>query len=133
MGKVMVEALGAGGIAERCRISAETGRRPLPSPFHLLTLPLPERSPKAILGGHASVCSARWILGAGFGQGRGHGLRTGATTGHVFDTWLPERATRYTFRFFGTLMVVGLRWVGVMGRRSYIHDLSGERLDSALR
>ncbi len=46
-------------------------------------------------------------------------VRYGATTGHVFDTFLPERATRYTFRVFGTLMAVGLvllvaRWVGVM-------------------
>ncbi|HWA18469.1 MAG TPA: hypothetical protein VG757_05685 [Devosia sp.] len=50
----------------------------------------------------------------------GMAVRYGATTGHVFDTFLPERATRYTFRFFGTLMVVGLvlvgmRWAGVMG------------------
>ena len=50
----------------------------------------------------------------------GMAVRYGATTGHVFDTFLPERATRYTFRFFGTLMVVGLvlagmRWVGMMG------------------
>ena len=46
-------------------------------------------------------------------------VRYGATTGHVFDTFLPERATRYTFRFFGTLMAVGLfllvaRWTGVL-------------------
>ncbi|MDR3472075.1 MAG: hypothetical protein P4M09_10340 [Devosia sp.] len=44
----------------------------------------------------------------------------GATTGHVFDTFLPERATRYTFRFFGSLMVLGLalltlRWLGIIG------------------
>lgn len=35
-------------------------------------------------------------------------VRYGATTGRVFDTFLPERATRYTFRFFGSLMVIGL-------------------------
>lgn len=44
-------------------------------------------------------------------------VRYGATTGHVFDTFLPERATRYTFRVFGTLLVVGVvllvvRWTG---------------------
>ena len=49
----------------------------------------------------------------------GMAVRYGATTGHVFDTFLPERATRYTFRFFGTLMVIGLvllvaRWIGVL-------------------
>ena len=47
-------------------------------------------------------------------------VRYGATTGHAFDTFLPERATRYTFRFFGSLMVVGLfmlmvRHSGVIG------------------
>ncbi len=47
-------------------------------------------------------------------------VRYGAETGYVFDTFLPERATRYTFNFFGTVMVVGLgllllRWVGVIG------------------
>ncbi|MCW5715026.1 MAG: hypothetical protein KIT43_10985 [Bauldia sp.] len=46
--------------------------------------------------------------------------RYGATTGYVFDTFLPERATRYTFHFFGTVMAVGLgllalRWLGLMG------------------
>lgn len=46
-------------------------------------------------------------------------VRYGAETGYVFDTFLPERATRYTFNFFGTVMVVGLvllslRWVGVL-------------------
>lgn len=46
--------------------------------------------------------------------------RYGATTGYVFDTFLPERATRYTFRFFGTVMAVGLvllaaRWLGILG------------------
>ena len=44
-------------------------------------------------------------------------VRYGATSGRVFDTFLPERATRYTFRFFGTVMVIGLlllaaRWAG---------------------
>lgn len=46
-------------------------------------------------------------------------VRYGATSGQVFDTFLPERATRYTFRFFGTLMVTGfvllaLRWAQVL-------------------
>jgi len=46
-------------------------------------------------------------------------VRYGATSGRVFDTFLPERATRYTFRFFGTVMVVGLllltgRWLGLI-------------------
>jgi hypothetical protein len=35
-------------------------------------------------------------------------VRYGAQKGYAFDTFLPERATRYTFRVFGTLMVVGL-------------------------
>ena len=35
-------------------------------------------------------------------------VRYGAETGYVFDTFLPGRATRYTFNFFGTIMVVGL-------------------------
>jgi hypothetical protein len=47
-------------------------------------------------------------------------VRYGAEGGYVFDTFLPERATRYTFNFFGTVMVVGLvllilRWVGFLG------------------
>lgn len=47
-------------------------------------------------------------------------VRYGAKTGHVFDTFLPERWTRYTFRFFGTVMVTGLallllRWLGILG------------------
>jgi hypothetical protein len=47
-------------------------------------------------------------------------VRYGAEKGYAFDTFLPERATRYTFNFFGTVMVVGLvllilRWVGVLG------------------
>jgi hypothetical protein len=46
-------------------------------------------------------------------------VKYGAKTGHVFDTLLPERFTRYTFRFFGTVMTVGLlllaaRWFGVL-------------------
>jgi len=40
-------------------------------------------------------------------------VRYGATTGHAFDTFLPERATRYTFRFFGSLMAVGLVMLAV--------------------
>ena len=35
-------------------------------------------------------------------------VKYGAKTGHVFDTFLPERFTRYTFRFFGSLLFVGL-------------------------
>ncbi len=47
-------------------------------------------------------------------------VRYGATSGHVFDTFLPERATRHTFRFFGGVMLLGLallalRWCGVIG------------------
>ena len=38
----------------------------------------------------------------------GLAVRYGARTGHVFDTFLPERATRYTFRVFGSLMALGL-------------------------
>jgi hypothetical protein len=44
----------------------------------------------------------------------------GAEKGYAFDTFLPERATRYTFRVFGSLMVLGLlllalRWTGFIG------------------
>jgi len=47
-------------------------------------------------------------------------VRYGAEKGHAFDTLLPERFTRYTFRFFGTLMAFGLllmvlRWIGILG------------------
>jgi len=47
-------------------------------------------------------------------------VRYGAEKGYAFDTFLPERVTRNTFWFFGSLMVVGLvllalRWVGVLG------------------
>jgi hypothetical protein len=43
----------------------------------------------------------------------------GAQKGYTFDTFLPEAVTRYTFRFFGALMALGLlllalRWVGVL-------------------
>ncbi len=46
-------------------------------------------------------------------------VRYGAEKGYVFDTFLPERVTQYTFNFFGTVMVVGLgllllRWVGIL-------------------
>jgi len=34
--------------------------------------------------------------------------RLGAEKGWAFDTFLPERWTRYTFRFFGTLLLVGI-------------------------
>jgi hypothetical protein len=47
-------------------------------------------------------------------------VRYGAETGYAFDTFLPERVTRHTVRFFGSLMVLGLvlltmRWVGALG------------------
>ena len=47
-------------------------------------------------------------------------VRYGAEKGYAFDTFLPERATKYTFRVFGTLKVLGLvllalRWVGLVG------------------
>ena len=35
-------------------------------------------------------------------------VKYGATTGHVFDTFLPERITRYTFRVFGSLLLIGV-------------------------
>ena len=34
--------------------------------------------------------------------------RYGAVKGWAFDTYLPERYTRYTFRIFGGLLVLGL-------------------------
>ncbi|MBI5646598.1 MAG: hypothetical protein HY962_06670 [Ignavibacteriae bacterium] len=40
-------------------------------------------------------------------------VRYGAEKGYAFDTFLPEHWTRYTFRFFGTLMVIGLVLLGV--------------------
>ena len=45
-------------------------------------------------------------------------VKYGAEKGYAFDTFLPERVTRYTFRFFGTLMIIGLillvaRWTGL--------------------
>ena len=44
----------------------------------------------------------------------------GAQKGYAFDTFLPERATRFTFRVFGSLMalvflLLGLRWAGIFG------------------
>ena len=47
-------------------------------------------------------------------------VRYGAEQGYVFDTFLPERATQYTFNFFGSVMVAGLgllilRWLGILG------------------
>ena len=47
-------------------------------------------------------------------------LRYGAERGTAFDTLLPERITRYTFHFFGTLLVIGLvllltRQLGALG------------------
>ena len=41
-----------------------------------------------------------------------YGAKTGA--GEAFDTFLPERLTRYTFRVFGPLIVVG---VGLLAAR----------------
>lgn len=46
-------------------------------------------------------------------------VRYGAEKGYAFDTFLPERVTRYTFRFFGSLTALGLlllalRWIGVV-------------------
>ena len=34
--------------------------------------------------------------------------RYGAEKGYVFDTFLPESLAKYTFRFFGLLLVLGL-------------------------
>jgi len=47
-------------------------------------------------------------------------VRYGAEKGFAFDTFLPERVTRYTFQFFTSVMVLGLvllalRWAGVLG------------------
>ena len=46
-------------------------------------------------------------------------VRHGATKGHAFDTFLPEKWTRFTFRCFGTpallgLLLLVLRWVGIV-------------------
>lgn len=35
-------------------------------------------------------------------------VKYGAEKGYAFDTWLPEKATRYTFRFFGALLLLAL-------------------------
>ncbi len=45
-------------------------------------------------------------------------VKYGAETGHVGDTFLPVKVTQYTFRVFGTMLIVGLalvawRMVGV--------------------
>ena len=47
-------------------------------------------------------------------------LRYGAERGTAFDTLLPERITRHTFQFFGTLLAIGLwllvtRQLGAIG------------------
>lgn len=47
-------------------------------------------------------------------------VKYGAEKGYAFDTFLPERATRYTFQFFTSVMVLGLvllalRWIGILG------------------
>jgi hypothetical protein len=39
--------------------------------------------------------------------------RYGGPSGHVGDTLLPERLTRYTFRLFGGIFLVGLILVSV--------------------
>jgi uncharacterized membrane protein AbrB (regulator of aidB expression) len=39
--------------------------------------------------------------------------RYGAVKGWAFDTYLPERYTRYTFRVFGALLVFGLIMLAV--------------------
>ena len=49
----------------------------------------------------------------------GLAVKYGAEKGYAFDTFLPERATRYTFHVFGSLMVLGLlllalRWTSVI-------------------
>lgn len=47
----------------------------------------------------------------------GLAVEYGAEKGYAFDTFLPERVTRYTFRVFGSLMALGVilmaaRWLG---------------------
>jgi hypothetical protein len=47
-------------------------------------------------------------------------IRYGATAGYAFDSFLPEKYSQYTFRFFGSVMAIGLglltlRWLGVLG------------------
>ena len=54
------------------------------------------------------------------GLGSKVAVRYGAEKGWAFDTFLPERATQYTFRFFGSLMLLdlvllALRWAGAIG------------------
>ena len=53
-----------------------------------------------------------WALGRGIGSLVGNGFKCpltglavkyGATKGYAFDTFLPERVTRLTFRVFGSL------------------------------
>lgn len=46
-------------------------------------------------------------------------VKYGAKDGMLFDTFLPERLTRYTFRIFGPLIAIGLllllaRWWGYL-------------------
>jgi hypothetical protein len=46
-------------------------------------------------------------------------VRYGAVKGYAFDTFLPERCTRHTFRLFGAVMLGGLallaaRWFGIL-------------------
>lgn len=74
------------------------------------------------------VWSAFGLLGAEVVFFAGNGFRCplttvavkyGADSGRVGDTFLPERVTRYTFRFFGSVMGVGLlllclRWAGAL-------------------
>lgn len=42
-------------------------------------------------------------------------VKYGATTEHVFNTFLPETFTRHTFWTFGSLMVVGLVLLRAVG------------------
>ena len=56
----------------------------------------------------------------------------GAEKGYAFDTFLPERVTRHTFRFFGSLMLLGLvllalRWVGSDRSFASLASLAGQR------
>ena|ERR1700687_3281195 len=82
-----------------------------------------------ITGAHGPWLSvASWLLGIEVVVFAGSGMkcplttlaiRYGAKNGKVFDTVLPERLTRHTFRFFGTVMAAGLlllgaRWLGVL-------------------
>ena len=70
-----------------------------------------------------ALLAVETVVFAGFGFKcplTGLAVQYGAEKGWAFDTFLPERMTRYTFRFFGSLMVLGLalltlRWTGLWG------------------